>query len=225
MGSIAVDQPIAPPSSTKNYKIASIPADGIGPEVITAGITVLQTLAKVYGDFSFDFTHFDWSSDTYLKNGYYIPPDGLQQLKTFNAILFGAVGDLRVPDHISLWGLRLAICQPLQQYANVRPTRVLKGVQSPLSSCQGSEANTKKLDWVIIRENSEGEYAGQGGRSHIGQAWETATEVSIFTRHGVERIMRFAYEVAQSRPRKKLTFVTKSNGKSLQTHAYLPRDR
>ncbi len=211
MGSISTDQPIAPASSTNNYRIASIPADGIGPEVISAGIEVLQTLAKVYGNFSFDFTHFDWSSDTYLKNGYYIPPGGLEELKKFNAILFGAVGDLRVPDHVSLWGLRLAICQPLQQYANVRPTRVLKGVKSPLSSCQGSEENTRKLDWVIIRENSEGEYAGQGGRSHIGQPWETATEVSIFTRHGVERIMRFAYEIAKYRPRRKLTFVTKSN--------------
>ena len=211
MGSISIDQPVAPPSSTNKYNVASIPADGIGPEVISAGIEVLQTVAKVYGNFSFDFTHFDWSSDTYLKNGYYIPPGGLNELKKFNAILFGAVGDLRVPDHLSLWGLRLAICQPLQQYANVRPTRVLKGVQSPLSSCQGSEEKTKKLDWVIIRENSEGEYAGQGGRSHVGQPWETATEVSIFTRHGVERIMRFAYEVAKTRPRKKLTFVTKSN--------------
>ena len=211
MGSISVEQPIAPPSSTNKYRIASIPADGIGPEVISAGIEVLQALAKVYGNFSFDFTHFDWSSDTYLRNGCYIPEGGLDELKKFNAILFGAVGDLRVPDHISLWGLRLAICQPLQQYANVRPTRVLQGVQSPLSSCQGSEDNTKKLDWVIIRENSEGEYAGQGGRSHVGQPWETATEVSIFTRHGVERVMRFAYEVAKSRPRKKLTLVTKSN--------------
>jgi tartrate dehydrogenase len=192
---------IAEPTSTRNYKIASIPADGIGPEVVSAGIEVLQTLAKVYGDFSFDFTHFDWSSDTYLEHGYYIPPGGLEELKKFNAILFGAVGDLRVPDHISLWGLRLAICQPLQQFANVRPTRVLKGVHSPLSACQGSEENMKKLDWVIIRENSEGEYAGQGGRSHIGQPWETATEVSIFTRH----------EVAKSRPRRKLTLVTKSN--------------
>lgn len=111
-----------------------------------------------------------------------------------------------VPDHISLWGLRLAICQTLQQYANVRPTRILPGVQSPLRNC-----DRKDLDWVIIRENSEGEYAGQGGRSHVGCDWETATEVSIFTRHGVRRIMRFAFEVAQSRPRKLLTVVTKSN--------------
>jgi isocitrate/isopropylmalate dehydrogenase len=111
-----------------------------------------------------------------------------------------------VPDHISLWGLRLAICQPLQQFANVRPVKVFRGTESPLRSCKPGD-----LDWVIIRENSEGEYAGQGGRSHRGEAWETATEVSIFTRHGVERIMRFAFEVAAGRPKKHITVVTKSN--------------
>jgi tartrate dehydrogenase len=207
--------PIAPPpaatQSHPTYRIASIPADGIGPEVISAGISVLQQLSKTYGTFDFEFTHFPWSSDYYLEHGKYIPDGGLEELKKFNAILFGAVGDLRVPDHISLWGLRLAICQPLQQYANVRPTRVLKGVVSPLAGCRGSEANAKRLDWVIVRENSEGEYAGQGGRSHVGTGWETATEVSIFTRVGVERIMRFAFEVAKGRPRRKLTVVTKSN--------------
>lgn len=111
-----------------------------------------------------------------------------------------------VPDHISLWGLRLAICQPMQQYANVRPTKIFRGTESPLRN-----ASPGSLDWVIIRENSEGEYAGQGGRSHKGHPWETATEVSIFTRHAVERIMRFAFETAQKRPRKFLTVVTKSN--------------
>ena len=111
-----------------------------------------------------------------------------------------------MPDHISLWGLRLAICQPLQQYANVRPTKVFRGTQSPLSNCKPGD-----LDWVIIRENSEGEYAGHGGRSHNGQKWETATEVSIFTRYGVERIMRFAFQIAADRPKKHLTVVTKSN--------------
>jgi isocitrate/isopropylmalate dehydrogenase len=111
-----------------------------------------------------------------------------------------------VPDHISLWQLRLAICQPLQQYANVRPTKVFRGTESPLRNCKNGE-----LDWVIIRENSEGEYAGHGGRSHSGQAWETATEVSIFTRHGVERIMRFAFQVARERIKKHITVVTKSN--------------
>ena len=111
-----------------------------------------------------------------------------------------------MPDHISLWGLRLAICQPFQQYANVRPTRILRGTQSPLRNC-----STGDLDWVIVRENSEGEYAGQGGRSHRGFPWEVATETAIFSRHGVERIMRFAFETAAKRPRKHLTMVTKSN--------------
>ncbi|KAI1613110.1 tartrate dehydrogenase [Exophiala viscosa] len=208
MGSISVERPLAPPPSTTTYNIASIPADGIGPEVISAGIKVLNTLAQTFNTFSFTFEHFDWSSDKYIEKGRYIPEGGLDSLRKFHAILFGAVGDQRVPDHISLWGLRLAICQPFQQYANVRPTRVLKGVTSPLSSCQ---ADPSKLDWVIIRENSEGEYAGHGGRSHTNQPWEVATDVSIFTRHGAERLLRFAYETARSRPRKQITFVTKSN--------------
>ncbi|KAL2217603.1 tartrate dehydrogenase [Thermoascus aurantiacus ATCC 26904] len=189
-----------------SYKIASIPGDGIGPEVISAGITVLKKLASALNTFDLEFEHFDWSSEYYKKHGKYLPDDGLETLKKFDAILFGAVGAPDVPDHISLWGLRLAICQPLQQYANVRPTKVFRGTQSPLRNC-----NTGDLDWVIIRENSEGEYAGQGGRSHVGQPWEVSTEVSIFTRHGVERIMKFAFETARSRPKKHLTVVTKSN--------------
>ncbi|KAI9152293.1 putative tartrate dehydrogenase/decarboxylase TtuC' [Paramyrothecium foliicola] len=197
-------QSIMSPSaiSSKNvYSIASIPADGIGPEVVSAGIEVLKTLAETLDTFDLNFTHYDWSSDTYKATGKYIPDNGLEQLKKHDAILFGAVGAPDVPDHISLWGLRLAICQPFQQYANVRPTKVLKGTQSPLRNCK-----TGDLDWVIIRENSEGEYAGHGGRSHRGQPWETATEVSIFTRHGITRLMRFAFETAQKRP-----LVTKSN--------------
>ncbi|OJD29640.1 tartrate dehydrogenase [Diplodia corticola] len=192
--------------SPPTYKIASIPADGIGPEVIDAGIEVLNALADTFGTFKLDFTHFDWSSDTYKKTGKYIPDGGLDELKKHDAILFGAVGAPDVPDHISLWGLRLAICQPFQQYANVRPTKVFRGTQSPLRAC-----NVGDLDWVIIRENSEGEYAGQGGRSHRGKPWELATETSIFTRHGVERLVRFAFETARARPRKRLTVVTKSN--------------
>ena len=188
------------------YSIATIPADGIGPEVISAGVTVLQTLSKTLNTFSLDFTNYDWSSETYKRTGKYIPDNGLDSLRQHDAILFGAVGAEDVPDHISLWGLRLSICQPFQQYANVRPTKILCGTQSPLRN-----AGPGDLDWVIVRENSEGEYAGQGGRSHIGQPWETATEVSIFTRHAVERIIRFAFETARSRPRKRLTIVTKSN--------------
>ncbi|PSK60706.1 isocitrate dehydrogenase, NAD-dependent [Elsinoe australis] len=193
-------------SERPKYSIACMPGDGIGIEVVAAGVEVLKTLAKVNGTFDLEFVDFDWSSETYLKTGKYIPDGGLDELKKHNAILFGAVGAPDVPDHISLWGLRLAICQPLQQYANVRPTRVFRGTQSPLRNCADGD-----LDWVIIRENSEGEYAGQGGRSHRGQPWETSTEVSIFSRHGVERIFRFAFETAQSRPRKLLTIVTKSN--------------
>lgn len=188
------------------YKIASIPADGIGPEVIRAGIQVLETLAVALGEFSFQFTHYDWSSASYKAHGQYIPDNGLEELKKYDAILFGSVGAPDVPDHISLWALRLAICQPLQQYANVRPTKVLRGTESPLKNCKPGD-----LDWVIIRENSEGEYAGQGGRSHIGKPWEVATEVSIFTRYCVERLMRFAFEIAAMRKRRKITIVTKSN--------------
>jgi tartrate dehydrogenase/decarboxylase / D-malate dehydrogenase len=188
------------------YRIAAVPGDGIGKEVIAAGIEVLNALAKRDDKFSFDFESFDWGSDYYKKHGVMMPADGREKLKPFDAIYFGAVGAPDVPDHITLWGLRLAICQPFDQYANVRPTRILPGIQSPLRNVKA-----KDLDWVIVRENSEGEYAGQGGRSHRGTAHEVATEVTIFTRTGVERIMRFAFELARSRPRKLLTVVTKSN--------------
>ena len=187
----------------KSYRIASIPGDGIGIEVIAAGIDVLTHLAQKEG-FKLEFEHFDWSSKRYLETGAYIPDGGLEKLKTFDAILFGAVGSPDVPDHISLWGLRLPICQGFDQYANVRPARVLPGVKSPL-------ANAKDIDWVVIRENSEGEYAGMGGRAHRGLPIEVGTEVAVFTRAGVERIHRFAFKLAQSRPRKHLTLVTKSN--------------
>jgi tartrate dehydrogenase/decarboxylase/D-malate dehydrogenase len=191
----------------REHKIAAIPGDGIGPEVIAAGLEVLDVLAKQDGGFALKVTHFDWGSDYYKKNGVMMPPGGHNQLRDFDAIFFGAVGAPDVPDHITLWGLRLAICQPLDQYANVRPTRILPGIQSPLRNVTSG----KELDWVIVRENSEGEYAGHGGRSHRGQPQEVGTELVIFTRTGIERIMRFAFELARSRPRKKLTVVTKSN--------------
>jgi tartrate dehydrogenase/decarboxylase/D-malate dehydrogenase len=189
-----------------SYKIAAIPGDGIGKEVIAAGVEVLQALAARDGGFELDFETFDWGSDYYMKHGLMMPENGRETLKNFDAIYFGAVGAPDVPDHVTLWGLRLAICQPFDQYANVRPTRILPGIEGPLRNVRA-----KDLDWVIVRENSEGEYAGQGGRSHRGLPEEVATEVSIFTRAGVTRIMRFAFEVARSRPRKLLTVVTKSN--------------
>ncbi|MDA0332743.1 MAG: tartrate dehydrogenase, partial [Proteobacteria bacterium] len=145
-------------------------------------------------------------TDRYKREGALMPADGAQDLIGFDAILFGAVGAPDVPDHLTLWGLRLNICQPLDQYANVRPTRILPGIKSPLAG-----VTDKELDWVIVRENSEGEYSGQGGRSHRGQPQEVATDIAVFTRVGVERIIRFAFELAQSRPRKLLTIVTKSN--------------
>jgi len=190
----------------RQYKIASIPGDGIGQEVIAAGLEVLEVLAKRDGGFRLEVTPFDWGSDYYKKHGIMMPADGLKTLKPFDAIYFGAVGAPDVPDHVTLWGLRLAICQPFDQYANVRPTRILPGIEGPLRNVKAGD-----LDWVIVRENSEGEYAGQGGRSHKGLPEEIATEVSIFTRAGVTRIMRFAFKLAQSRPRKLLTVVTKSN--------------
>lgn len=190
----------------REHNIAAIPADGIGPEVITAGTLVLESLQKRVGGVKFNFTTFDWGSDYYKKIGKMMPDDGLQTLKKFDAIFFGAVGAPDVPDHITLWGLRLPICQGFDQYANVRPTKILPGIKSPLENVGPGD-----LDWVIVRENSEGEYSGQGGRSHRGMPEEVATEVSIFTRAGVSRIMRYAFKLAQSRPRKFLTVVTKSN--------------
>lgn len=190
----------------KTYKIASIPADGIGPEVIDAGLQVLEALAKRDGGFELDVTPFDWGSDRYKRTGALMPEDGTEQLKDFDAIFFGAVGAPDVPDHITLWGLRLPICQGFDQYANVRPTRILPGIKAPLADIGPGD-----LDWVVVRENSEGEYAGMGGRAHRGHAEEVGTEVAVFTRVGVTRIMKFAFQLAQSRPRKLLTVVTKSN--------------
>ena len=188
----------------RKHKIAVIPGDGIGPEVLDAGIEVLRALAVEDGGFTLETKRFSWSSQDYLDKGAYIPEGGLEEIKTFDAIYFGAVGSQKVADHISLWGLRLPICQGFDQYANVRPARVLPGVKSPL-------VNGRDIDWVVIRENTEGEYAGMGGRAHRGLPIETATDVSVFTRVGVERIQRFAFELARKRPRKKLTLVTKSN--------------
>jgi tartrate dehydrogenase/decarboxylase/D-malate dehydrogenase len=188
----------------REYKIAAIPGDGIGTEVIAAGLQALEVLAQRDGKFKLRVEHFAWGSEYYKKNGYYIPEGGLDKLKTFDAIFFGAVGAPDVADHISLWGLRLPICQGFDQYANVRPARVLPGITSPL-------AGGDKIDWVIIRENSEGEYAGNGGRVHRGLPEEVATETSVFTRNGVARIHKFAFELAKKRPRKHLTLVTKSN--------------
>src|SRR5918999_2248146 len=200
----------------KTYTIAAIPGDGIGAEVIGAGVEVLTALARREGSVAFKVDHFDWGGEYYKKHGRMMPENGRDLIRTHDAILFGSAGHPDIPDHITLWGLRLAICQPFDQYANVRPTRVLPGITSPLRNVSG-----KELDWVIVRENSEGEYAGVGGRVHRGSPLEAATDVAMFTRAGVERIMRFAFRLAQSRPRKFLTVVTKSNA---QRHAMVMWD-
>jgi len=190
----------------RSYKIAAIPADGIGPEVIAAGLKALDALSKRDGGFTLQVEEFDWGSDRYKRTGALMPEDGTETLKAFDAIFFGAVGAPDVPDHLTLWGLRLPICQGFDQYANVRPTRILPGIKAPLA-----DVGPGDLDWVIVRENSEGEYSGMGGRAHRGLPEEVGTEVAVFTRTGVTRIMRYAFRLAQSRPRKLLTVVTKSN--------------
>jgi tartrate dehydrogenase/decarboxylase/D-malate dehydrogenase len=200
----------------KTYRIASIPGDGIGKEVIPAGETVLHAVAEAVGGFRFGFETFGWGGDWYRAHGEMMPADGLDALRDKDAILFGSAGDPAIPDHVTLWGLRLKICQGFDQYANVRPTRILPGIDAPLKRCAPQD-----LDWVIVRENSEGEYAGVGGRAHQGHPIEVATDVSIMTRTGVERIIRFAFRLAQSRPRRQLTVVTKSNA---QRHAMVMWD-
>ncbi len=194
----------------RTHRIAAVPGDGIGPEVIGAGLEVLKALAGRDGGFTLDVEALPWGSNYYRTHGRMMPVDGLDTLKRFDAIYFGSAGSPEVPDHITLWGLRLAICQGFDQYANVRPARLLPGIASPLAGV-GPGRLAGRLDWVIVRENTEGEYSGAGGRVHRGLPQEVATEVSVFTRTGVTRIQRFAFELARSRPRKLLTLVTKSN--------------
>jgi tartrate dehydrogenase/decarboxylase/D-malate dehydrogenase len=198
----------------KTYRIATVPGDGIGKEVVPAGQQVLEALAG--SGIRFEFENFEWGGDYFRHHGAMMPENGLDALRTKDAILFGSAGDPHIPDHITLWGLRLKICQGLDQYANVRPTRILPGIDGPLKRC-----GTEDLNWVIVRENTEGEYSGVGGRVHQGHPLEVATDLSLMTRAGVERIHRFAFRLAQSRPRKLLTVVTKSNA---QRHAMVMWD-
>ena len=190
----------------RQLRIAAIGGDGIGPEVVAAGCQVLHAAAAADGGFECAFQEFDWGSDYYRRTGRMMPADGLAQIEGFDAIYFGAVGDPHIPDHVTLWELRLAICQGFDQYANIRPTKLLPGVRGPLRDELG-----RQIDWVIVRENSEGEYAGIGGRAHRGLPIEVGMDVAVFTRTGVERICRVACDIAMGRPRKRLTVVTKSN--------------
>jgi tartrate dehydrogenase/decarboxylase/D-malate dehydrogenase len=198
-------------ASRKLYQIATVPGDGIGKEVIPAGKQVLEALGQ-----GFMFENFDWGGDYFRQHGVMMPENGLEALRGKDAILFGSAGDPDIPDHITLWGLRLKICQGLDQYANIRPTRILPGIDAPLKRCGPDD-----LNWVIVRENTEGEYSGVGGRVHQGHPLEVATDLSLMTRAGVERIHRYAFRLAQSRPRKLLTVITKSNA---QRHAMVMWD-
>ena len=200
----------------KRYRIALIPGDGIGKEVVPAGRQILDAMASNETMFGFEFESFDWGGDYYRQPRVMMPEDGLDLLRGKDAILFGSAGDPHIADHLTLWGLRLKICQGLDQYANIRPTRILSGIDAPLKRCAPED-----LNWVIVRENSEGEYSGVGGRVHKGLPMEVATDVTVMTRAGVERILRFAFRLAASRPRKLLTVVTKSNA---QRHAMVMWD-
>jgi tartrate dehydrogenase/decarboxylase/D-malate dehydrogenase len=191
-------------SANQTLRIAVIPGDGIGQEVVPEGLRVLDKV----GGARFEYEHFPWGCQYYLRTGRMLDDNTLDRLKTFDAIYFGAVGWPGVPDHVSLWGLRLAICQGFDQYANVRPVRLLPGVPSPLKG-----ATADNMNWVVVRENTEGEYAGIGGRNLAarGPGKAVAIQAGLFTEEGCERIMRFAFDLACQRRRQKVTSVTKSN--------------
>lgn len=188
------------------YRIAVIPGDGIGKEVVPCGLRVLEAVAGVFG-FGMKWTTFDWSCERYRSAGRMMPEDGLERLRDFDAIFLGAVGLPGVPDHVSLWGLLIPIRRAFRQYVNLRPVRLLKGIQTPLSGRKPED-----IDMVIVRENNEGEYSEIGGRLYAGSQDELVVQQAVFTRKGCDRVMRYAFELARSRPAKHLTSATKSNG-------------
>ncbi len=189
----------------KIYKIAVIAGDGIGPEVIAEGVKVLNTVAELDGGFTFDFTHYSWGCEYYLKNGRMMAEDGMEQLTKCDAIFLGAVGAPDVPDHISLWDLLLTIRKGFDQYVNLRPVKLLKGAPCPLK-----EVAAEDIDMLFIRENSEGEYAGSGSWLYKGKSNEVVIQDGVFSRHGCERIIRYAFEVARAQKRS-LTSISKGN--------------
>jgi tartrate dehydrogenase/decarboxylase / D-malate dehydrogenase len=187
------------------HRIAVIPGDGIGPEIIPEAVSCLEATATKHG-ITLELQEFDWGSERYLAEGSVMPEDGPDQLRSFDAILCGPVGDPRIPDTVTVWGLILALRQAFDQYVNLRPAKLLEGVGTPLAGVTPAD-----LDMVFVRENTEGEYAGAGGRIHPGHDGETAVEVSIFTAAGIERIARYAFEYARAHGRKHVTSATKSN--------------
>ena len=189
----------------KNYRVAVIEGDGIGREVVPEGIRVLEAAGRRF-DLSFSWQHFDWSCQTYLKTGRMMPENGLQLLRPFDAIYLGAIGYPGVPDHVSLWQLLIPIRRGFQEYVNVRPARLLEGITSPLSGRKAGD-----IDFIVVRENNEGEYSEVGGRMYRDTEFETAMQQSIFTRRGCDRVIKYAFELARKR-KKHVTSATKSNG-------------
>ncbi len=188
------------------YSIAVIPGDGIGKEVVPEGLRVLEAIGRRF-DINFHWTHYPWSCETYTRTGRMMPEDGIAQLKQHDAIFLGAVGFPGVADHISLWGLLIPIRREMQQYINLRPVRLLKGITSPLRDRSAAEIN-----FMVVRENNEGEYSEIGGRLYSGTDAEMVVQESVFTRQGVDRVLRYAFDLAQGRKAKHLTSATKSNG-------------
>jgi tartrate dehydrogenase/decarboxylase/D-malate dehydrogenase len=188
------------------HRIAVIPGDGIGKEVVPEGIRALDATGKRFG-IRFQWEYFPWGCEYYASHGQMMPPDGLDILKGFEAIYLGAVGHPEVPDHVSLWGLLIPIRRTFRQYINLRPVRLLKGIESPLRDKKPND-----IDLCVVRENNEGEYSNIGGRMYAGTEQEMVVQASIFTRKGVERVIRFAFELAAKRPKRHLTSATKSNG-------------
>jgi tartrate dehydrogenase/decarboxylase/D-malate dehydrogenase len=189
----------------RTYRVAVIPGDGIGPEVLQAGLTVLEAVEKTEG-FALDTVPFPWGSEFYLQHGRMVSEGGIESLRDFKAIYFGAVGSKAVPDHVTVWELILPIRQVFDQYVNLRPMRLLPGLTSPLAGRTSAD-----IDMICVRENTEGEYSGVGGFVHRGRPGELANEVATFTRAGIERVVRFAFELARTRPKKLVASATKSN--------------
>jgi tartrate dehydrogenase/decarboxylase/D-malate dehydrogenase len=188
------------------YRVAVIPGDGIGNEVVPEGLRVLEAAGRRFG-IAFDWDHLPWSCEYYAKTGRMMPEDGLERIRHHDAIYLGAVGFPGVPDHISLWGLLIPIRRGFQQYANVRPVRLMPGIESPL---RGREEGD--IDFIVVRENTEGEYSRLGGIAFEGTEQELVVQETLFTRKGVDRILRYAFELARGRGRKRLAWATKSNG-------------
>ena len=191
---------------SKSYRIAVIPGDGIGKETTPEGLRVLDAAARRFG-FNLSFDHYDWSCETYSKTGAMMPPDGLDQLRDSKSIFLGAVGWLGVPDHVSLWGLLIPIRRGFDQYVNLRPCKLLPGAVTPLAN-----RTEKDIDFYVVRENTEGEYSNVGGRSFEGTDREFVTQLTVMSRTGVDRILKYAFELARTRARKHVTSATKSNG-------------